>query len=568
MDARVNHPVKDQNGEKCALIKVVTDQKGFAWEAGMLGITEVKKKTGEYWVYVPYGSEKITIKHAELGVLRNYVYPVSIKKATVYEMKLTTAKVVTKVEEKDLSSAYLIINSQPEGADVYIDNTYRGKTPFKGKYKTGEHTYRLNKSKYHPKAGKIEISGDEGRKEMDFTLKPNYGSVSVSSEPESGVKILIDGESTGKSTPATLRKLESGKHTVTLKSKWYQPKTKKVTVSDKQTTNLDMNLTPVYGKVYIKTDPASDIYIDGEKAGHGNYEGKVVEGIHTFSAQKEKYKTDETEKKITVNKNINIKLNPTPKYGKLDVSSEPMNARVFLDGKEYGKTPTIIDELLVGNYKMVLKKQGYADKERNITIQKDETSEADVQMANTVSVKIDSKPSGAKLYVNEKQEGNTPEYLELPIGKAKITLNKDKFKTKKKTINVKQDQTRFNFELSPDPKFYTSKFEAIMLNKILPGWGSAKYNNWTTGIGGLIIAHSLLSSFPYFAGYKMGEWGGLVAMHLGISFCYDLFILFNENDTKQKLYSSTSTIKPGFKIQPNPVTGSNNVMISLQIDLD
>src|SRR6056297_2311297 len=115
--ARVHEPVMDQNGEKCALIKVVTTETGFAWEGGTLGITEVKKKVSEYWVYVPRGSKKITIKHEEMGVLRNYVYPEAIKEATVYEMVLTTAKVKTVVEEPEISSAYLVIKSSPEKAD-------------------------------------------------------------------------------------------------------------------------------------------------------------------------------------------------------------------------------------------------------------------------------------------------------------------------------------------------------------------------------------------------------------------------------------------------------------------
>jgi len=46
--ARVYNPVTDQNGEKCALIKVVTTQQGFVWEGGALGITIVENKTGEY----------------------------------------------------------------------------------------------------------------------------------------------------------------------------------------------------------------------------------------------------------------------------------------------------------------------------------------------------------------------------------------------------------------------------------------------------------------------------------------------------------------------------------------
>ncbi|MFW5983358.1 MAG: PEGA domain-containing protein, partial [bacterium] len=112
--ARIHKPVLDQNGEKCALIKLVTTQKGFVWEGGTLGITKVEKKTGEFWVYVPRGSKRITIKHDQLGVLRDYSYPETIKEATTYEMILTTGNVKTIVEEPEISTSWLMISSDPE----------------------------------------------------------------------------------------------------------------------------------------------------------------------------------------------------------------------------------------------------------------------------------------------------------------------------------------------------------------------------------------------------------------------------------------------------------------------
>lgn len=92
MTARVTHPVEDQNGDKCALIKMVTSETGFVFDGDMNGISDIEYKTGEYWIYVPYGSKSITIKHEEFGMVRNYRYPIPIKEATVYELVLFTPK--------------------------------------------------------------------------------------------------------------------------------------------------------------------------------------------------------------------------------------------------------------------------------------------------------------------------------------------------------------------------------------------------------------------------------------------------------------------------------------------
>ena len=118
---------------------MVTTEKGFVWEGGTLGITEVKHKAGEYWVYVPHGSEKITIKHDKLGILRDYVYPDAIKKATVYEMVFTTGegkeyfeKGINKFKNKDYRDAIAdfskAIKIDSENAKAYY---FRGRSKIK-----------------------------------------------------------------------------------------------------------------------------------------------------------------------------------------------------------------------------------------------------------------------------------------------------------------------------------------------------------------------------------------------------------------------------------------------------
>ena len=64
--------IDDQNGEPCALIKIVVTGSGFMFEGDGLGIVKTKHKTGEYYIYVPRGATYLTIKHNDYGVLRQY----------------------------------------------------------------------------------------------------------------------------------------------------------------------------------------------------------------------------------------------------------------------------------------------------------------------------------------------------------------------------------------------------------------------------------------------------------------------------------------------------------------
>ena len=79
MDANLNGTREiDQNGETAALIKIVTTEKGFGFSCGAIGIVKTKETPGEIWLYVPRGAQKITIKHPQLGVLRDWHFTTTI----------------------------------------------------------------------------------------------------------------------------------------------------------------------------------------------------------------------------------------------------------------------------------------------------------------------------------------------------------------------------------------------------------------------------------------------------------------------------------------------------------
>lgn len=86
-------PVRDLNGDDCALIKVQAPEE-FAFSTP-LGIVKRIDKTGEIWLYVPKGSRKITLKHPEWGVMRDYRFPEKVASHMVYELSVALP------EEKD-----------------------------------------------------------------------------------------------------------------------------------------------------------------------------------------------------------------------------------------------------------------------------------------------------------------------------------------------------------------------------------------------------------------------------------------------------------------------------------
>jgi len=79
--------VKDRNGDACALIKFSARDDKFVYEPNM-GVVKTERKVGETWLYVPAKTKRITVRHPQLGMLRDYVIPVEIEQKVVYEAEI------------------------------------------------------------------------------------------------------------------------------------------------------------------------------------------------------------------------------------------------------------------------------------------------------------------------------------------------------------------------------------------------------------------------------------------------------------------------------------------------
>ena len=120
--------VLDPNGEKCALIKVQTKEKGFSFDVGSLGVMKVEQKPGEIWVYVPYGIKRMTISHPQAGVLRNYPIMESIQKGRTYIMKLDVEiEKVDVIEDKLAALEKKLAEMEKGKADASNESTKSGK---------------------------------------------------------------------------------------------------------------------------------------------------------------------------------------------------------------------------------------------------------------------------------------------------------------------------------------------------------------------------------------------------------------------------------------------------------
>ena len=366
--------VTDQNGDLCALIILNTPVQGFEFSGCSIETTQ--QKTGEIWLFVSPGVKFITIKHRDLGSLRNYPFPMSIKSGTTYEMVLKTAK-ITQIVEESVTEQYLIIKSNTENANIFINNEFEGASPVR-KYLpiAKEHTYRVEAPFYHTESGSVKLNSED-KTTLQIDLKPAFGYLKVNTTPENGAKISINGEFQEGSTPLTSKKLKSGVYSVQALKPMYKSAPVEVHVQDGKTTEVNINLIPTFAQAEITCqDQDAEIYIDGEKKANGSFKGQLDEGTHQLEVRKQSHRT--LKKTINAISGQTLKENIEKLQainGKLNLDSNPFEAEIYIDAKHYGQTPMQIPNLLIGEHNLQLKKEGFKDFSTKIKIEENKIAQ-------------------------------------------------------------------------------------------------------------------------------------------------------------------------------------------------
>lgn len=132
--------------------------------------------------------------------------------------------------------------------------------------------------------------------------------------------------------------------------------------------------------VKIATHPLADIYIDNNFVGNGIFQGKVPAGVATFEARKEGYYNDKKDMEITAGDAVTVNLSVQPKLGSIDIVSNPLDAKVTLNGEEKGITPLTLQNLLIGNYELRIDKKGFVGSKKTIFISENKTTEVNEKL--------------------------------------------------------------------------------------------------------------------------------------------------------------------------------------------
>ncbi|MGC9331966.1 MAG: PEGA domain-containing protein [Bacteroidales bacterium] len=130
---------------------------------------------------------------------------------------------------------------------------------------------------------------------------------------------------------------------------------------------------------------------------------------------------------ITITENETLEINKTLSSGKeITITSVPDNAFVYIDEDMQGKTP-LTTNLSFGKHTVEVN-NGHDSEVKTLDVSTDGPSSFLFEIKKEVS--ITSDPAGADIYINGKNEGQTPATLVMTNKPMTIKLTKDKYRDK------------------------------------------------------------------------------------------------------------------------------------------
>ena len=390
------------------------------------------------------GSTPETIKDLKPGMYQVEVrmdgfenWSNSVEVASGKESKLTVA-----LQQLTCS---VNISSEPSDATILIDNSERGTTPqtIKG-LSLGTHKIEVRMTGYEDWNENITVKTDKDNT-VNALLQKITGSINIQSDP-SNATILIDGNKAG-TTPATIKDLSPGTHMVDISMEGHAEWRESVEIISGEKIDLTATLQMEVGSLDIKSKPSGAIVLlDSNEVGTTPAAlSSIPVGPHEIKIKIDGY--EDWKRSIIIKKGKVNSLNATLQLniGSISIESYPEKAKIILDGKEIGKAPKQLTDIIVGTHEVVVLMDGYVTWKKTIKVKTAKETSLTVDLkkeSDTVEIQTDSTMKSPEIPEATSHEISEPEFIPEKIEEKTITPPE-----KTKPSSIKKETKRLPDEL-------------------------------------------------------------------------------------------------------------------------
>ena len=240
-------------------------------------------------------------------------------------------------EDVVLKIGELNITSFPSGAEVYVDSLFLGRTPLDvDTIAVGKHVILLQKKDYWSFRKSVQVESGQ-IVAINATLK-GLGAIKIISDPENA-SVFLDGNFIGE-TPFDFVNIEVGEHALSLQKQGFRENRSLFVVVKGEETVISKELFPLTGSINVRVIPWGNLSIDGVpvKAELDFDHSEILPiGKHLVSIYNPSLGVWEDLVDVYEDSTHNIIVDFS-KEVKFTVTSDIVNAQVFIDDKFSGKT--------------------------------------------------------------------------------------------------------------------------------------------------------------------------------------------------------------------------------------
>ena len=317
----------------------------------------------------------------------------------------------------------------------------------------GKYHLEVTKDGYHPLVKEIKVTKSQSQIQS-YTLKKKPGFLFISSNPENGVEILIDGKRLG-TTPMEEFELNAGSYSLQAFANRYQEFSTQIVIEGKdQKQELNIELLPNWSEVSINSKPeGAEIWLDGNKKGVTPFAIELLAGRYSLELLHDDYIPYATEFSVIANEALNL---PTAELftsaSHLVITSTPPKAVVSIGTEEKGITPLTIKLNPNTEHTITLSKAGFRTNQHQISLKPGEQNSLTTTLEAILgSVILNVDPADSEVFVNGKFAGKGQVKLSLPSAPHRLEIRKSGYEVFEKMV-------------SPTPN--TPQILDIVLNRI------------------------------------------------------------------------------------------------------
>ena len=224
---------------------------------------------------------------------------------------------------------------------------------------TSKATYKL--TLLMPSAMPVQM--DDGASYLVMTVKPANAMVMVDGNPQP----VTDG--------AMRVRLSYGTHRYQVIAAGYANKEGTVEVAPGR-NELAVELLSAMAQISVTCPTVgAQIYVNESLKGNAPWSGQLPAGIHRIEARLSGYRSYSQSVQLKEREQRTVELPELmAQVGSLDVDYQPVNAEVWIDGRQAGKSPDIFRNMLVGSHTVEVRASGYTTKQARITIEEGKTA--------------------------------------------------------------------------------------------------------------------------------------------------------------------------------------------------